>query len=154
MSKLWNTNWVFSPIKTLKKIILSETCFQTHASFFSCKLDLTVFHWLFIPKCHATINISLVNHFYSMVNRFTFAREMGQMWDILTLNLKRLDGKCFFEAVPRILFCTILGCVYWTHLPHCRIWTVTRATDCTVGRCTHKKKLQQLGGTTPRHMDQ
>lgn len=41
------------------------------------KLDLTAFHWLFITKCHTTINIFLVDHFYSMVNHLLLLEK----WD-------------------------------------------------------------------------
>lgn len=64
------------PLKLRGKLYCLRLAFrQMHTSL--CKLDLTVFQWLFILKCHTTINIFLVDHFYSLVNRLLLLEK----WD-------------------------------------------------------------------------
>lgn len=146
MPQLWNINWGFFPLKLQRKLHCRRRAFRhMHTSPLS-KLDLTAFHRLFIPKCQATINIFLVDHFYSTVNRLLLQAEMGQMWDISYAEHENGWRKCekniFLERRRDFFFCAhaSLGRVYWTHLPRRPIWTVTGETGCTVGTHLVRKK--------------
>lgn len=149
MSQLWNINWGFFPLKLQRKLHCRRRAFRhMHTSPLS-KLDLTAFHRLFIPRCQATINIFLADHFYSTVNRLLLLGEMGQMWD--TSNAEHENGwrKCekniFLERRREFFIFFFLLMRRWdvfigpTSLAR-PIWTVTGETGCTVGTHLVTKK--------------
>lgn len=111
-----------------------------------CKLDLTAFHWLFIPACHMTISIFLVSRFYSMVNRWLLLRR-GQIGDILTPNIKKTvgnDAKIYYRAMPRISFVHFLD-VFTDPPPS--VWPATQETGGTKGaHLATKKKIASEAG--------
>lgn len=108
MPQLWNINWGLFPLKLQRKWHCRRRAFRhMHTSPLS-KLDLTAFHRLFIPKCQATINIFLADHFYSTVNRLLLQGRNGtdvrrfkrRTWERVT----KVWKKYISGAAPRILF--------------------------------------------------